>query len=636
MSKKSVLLSTSGVSLAVLGATLAVPGVSVRNVSAEEPATYEDCVQTQSTFKQRRRAGRGAEERLTTFECEKKELPRSTAPTASPDAPIADRGLSSKRKVELQANMPKPPADGFSEPIAVPDRWRIVDALGYKEHWWDPYNQNTWKGDKPFYQNGAEKWFFAFTGISDTVMEFRRLPTPVGGQSADEAGASDIFGEGDQYAYVQNLATEFVVYKGNTVFMPPELEFRFTPVFNWNRVELEERLALYTDPVKGPTRSDSHVGIQAAFADYHLRNVSARYDFDSIRVGIQPITADFRGFLFNDNQLGVRVFGNRDNNHYQYNLGWFRRIEKDTNSGLNDVGAPLRDDDVFLFNLYRQDLFVTGFTSQVALVHNRNREDTEYYYDKNGFLTRPAAIGTEVPRQYDVTYLGYNGDGHIGLYNLSVSTYYAFGEETPSVFTNEKSDIKAGFAAMELSRDFDWIRGRLSALHGSGDDDPFDDVAGGFDAILENPLFAGADTSFWIRQAVPLVGGGGVTLSGRNGVLNSLRSSKDEGQSNFINPGVNLIGVGADFDVLPELRLSFNANNLYFDNTAVLEVARNQAPIDKEIGWDLSAAVIWRPLFNQNVVARLSYAVLLPGEGYEQLADDEQPYSLLGNLILTY
>lgn len=629
MNKKPWLFSLVGVSLVV-------PWCVPDDVVAEEPATYEECVETQTTFKQRRRAGRDAQERLTTFECEKKELPRSTAPEAAPNAPLSERGLSGKRKRELQANMPRPPADGFSEPIALPDRWRIVEALGYKERWWDPFNQNTWKGDKPISQKGAENWFFAFTGISDTVMEFRRLPTPVGGQSTDRPGASDIFGEGDQYAYVQNLATEFVLYKGNTVFMPPEIEFRFTPVFNWNRVELDERLALFTDPAKGPNRSDSHVGIQAAFLDYHLRNVSSRYDFDSLRVGIQPITADFRGFLFNDNQLGIRVFGNRDNNKYQYNLGWFRRIEKDTNSGLNDVGAPLRDDDVFLFNLYRQDLLVVGFTSQLAIVHNRNREDKEYYYDQNGFLTRPAAIGTEMPRQYDVTYLGYNGDGHMGLFNLSVSTYYAFGEETPSVFTNAESDIKAGFAAFELSRDFDWIRARVSGLHATGDKDPFDDVAGGFDAILENPLFAGADTSFWIRQAVPLVGGGGVTLSGRNGVLNSLRSSKDEGQSNFVNPGIHLLGVGADFDVLPELRLSVNANHLYFDNTAVLEVARNQAPIDKEIGWDLSTALIWRPLFNQNVVMRLSYAMLLPADGYEQLADDEKPYSLLGNLILTY
>ncbi len=629
MNRKPWLFSLVGVSLVVLWG---VP----EDVVAEEPATYEECVEKQTTFKQRRRAGRDAQERLTTFECEKKELPRSTAPESAPNAPLSERGLSGKRKRELQANMPRPPADGFSEPIALPDRWRIVEALGYKERWWDPYNQNTWKGDKPISQKGTENWFFAFTGISDTVMELRRLPTPVGGQSADRAGASDIFGEGDQYAYVQNLATEFVVYKGNTVFMPPEIEFRFTPVFNWNRVELDERLALFTDPAKGPNRSDSHVGIQAAFIDYHLRNVSSRYDFDSLRVGIQPITVDFRGFLFNDNQLGIRVFGNRDNNKYQYNLGWFRRIEKDTNSGLNDVGAPLRDDDVFLFNVYRQDLFVLGFTSQLAIVHNRNREDKEYYYDQNGFLTRPAAIGTEVPRQYDVTYLGYNGDGHMGLFNLSVSTYYAFGEETPSVFTNADSDIKAGFAAFELSRDFDWIRARVSGLHATGDKDPFDDVAGGFDAILENPLFAGADTSFWIRQAVPLVGGGGVALSGRNGVLNSLRSSKDEGQSNFVNPGIHLLGMGADFDVLPELRLSVNANHLFFDNTAVLEVARNQAPIDKEIGWDLSTALIWRPLFNQNVVMRLSYAMLLPADGYEQLADDEKPYSLLGNLILTY
>ncbi len=93
----------------------------------------------------------------------------------------------------------------------------------------------------------------------------------------------------------------------------------------------------------------------------------------------------------------------------------------------------------------------------------------------------------------------------------------------------EKVDIGALFAAAELSMDFDWIRPRLSLLYGSGDDDPFDDASTGFDAIFENPQFAGADTSYWIRQAVPLIGGGRVALSSRNGVLASLRSSKEEG-----------------------------------------------------------------------------------------------------------
>jgi hypothetical protein len=46
--------------------------------------------------------------------------------------------------------------------------------------------------------------------------------------------------------------------------------------------------------------------VQEAFLDYHIRNVSDRYDFDSVRVGIQPFSTDFRGFLFQDNQLGVR------------------------------------------------------------------------------------------------------------------------------------------------------------------------------------------------------------------------------------------------------------------------------------------------------------------------------------------
>jgi hypothetical protein len=49
---------------------------------------------------------------------------------------------------------------------------------------------------------------------------------------------------------------------------------------------------------------------------------------------------------------------------------------------------------------------------------------------------------------------------------------------------------------------------------------------------------------------VPLVGGGRVALSGRNGVLPALRSSKEQGQSNFTNPGMWLAGVGADFDVI--------------------------------------------------------------------------------------
>ena len=528
--------------------------------------------------------------------------------------------------------IPRPVSGDFKAKIPIPDRWRIVETLGYKERWYDPYNQNVLKADKPIH---GEDWFFNLGIISDTVYEDRDVATPVGLQSSNNPGDLDVFGDYQQSLLNQNLALEFVYYKGDTTFKPPDYEYRFIPVFNYNHTRIEEILGVNVDPDEGQTRTDQHVGIQALFFDKHLRNVSSNYDFDSIRFGIQPFSSDFRGFLFQDSPFGVRLFGTRDNNKYQYNLALFRRMEKDTNSGLNDAGVNLRDDDLFIANVYLQDKPRLGFFSQFTIIHNRNRE-TDLFYDNNGFLARPASLGTERPREYDVTYFGYNGDGHFGRLNLTTSAYYVFGDESHGTFNDEKSDIGAYFLASEASIDFDWVRLSASFLYGSGDDDPYDDKSQGFDAIFENPQFAGADTSYWIRQANPLIGGGKVALSARNGILNSLRTSKEHGQSNFTNPGIGLLGIGMDMELLPELSFSMNANYLRFDKTEVLEVARQQSNIDKDIGVDVSAAFIWRPLNSQNVVLRFSYARLIAGDGFEQLFGEGDADSLLFNVILTY
>ncbi len=427
--------------------------------------------------------------------------------------------------------------------------------------------------------------------------------------------------------------------KGNTTFKPPDYEFRLVPAFNFNRVEVDELRVLRVDPRKGLTRNDSFAGLQEAFVDVHLRNVSDRYDFDSVRVGIQPFISDFRGFIFQDVPFGVRLFGTRDNNQWQYNLGWFRRMEKDTNSGLNDLGQPWRNDDTFVANAFRQDFPVLGFTSQATVMVNLNRESGPDYYNKNGGLERPAVLGDVRPHDYNVTYVGYNGDGHFGPWNLTASVYGAFGKDDRNPLAQQANTIRAGFAAAELSRDFSWVRARLTGILSSADSDPFDNVATGFDAIFENPQIAGADTSFWIRQAVPLVGGGGVALSGRNGVLPSLRSSKDQGQSNFVNPGLALLGIGADADLYPQVRVIGNLNYLRFLNTTVLGVLRNQAPPAREIGWDISGAVQYRPFMSQNVVLNASAAALVPSSAFKQLYDENQrgvQYSVLFNLILTY
>lgn len=543
-----------------------------------------------------------------------------------------------------------PPPEAFPvDQVPVPDRWRLIESLGVvKERWWDPYNQNTYKGDRPINPDKVpwlpitgDDWFFIVNAVSDTVFEPRTFPIPVGVQTTERPDSIDVFGKDASYVLSQTFIVGAALLKGSTAYKPPDVEYRVTLAGNINYVDVPERRVLFVEPSKPSHRFDHFVGVQEAFFDYHFRNVSDRYDFDSVRIGIQPFQADFRGFLFNDNQLGIRFFGTRDNNRFQYNFGGFWRLEKDTNSGLNAVLQTPRDDYVFYVNAYRQDFLIPALTSQLTFVWNANREAQDVQIDDNGFPVQPALLGSLRGRDYDVFYLGYNADGRIGRINLTGSAYYAFGEDRNSFFTDERADISAYFAALEASYDRDWMRFRLSAAYASGDSDPYDDVETGYDAIFENPVFAGADTSYWIRQTIPFAGGGrAISVNGRNGILNSLRSSKEQGQSNFNNPGLMLVGAGADFDITPEFRLSANANHLWFENTATLQALRNEGSIPKAIGWDLSAAAIWRPKATQNIVFRLSGAALVSGSGFEDLFTAlDNPgtyYSVLANVVLTY
>jgi hypothetical protein len=585
-------------------------------------------------------------------------------PQTDPDAfpPIDPDIIEGRRRPDYTEPLPDridqtnegavraPPPEAFPvDQVPIPDRWRLIETLGVvKERWFDPYNQNTYKGDRPINPEKVpwlpikgDDWFFVANAISDTVFEPRTFPIPVGVQTTEDPDRIDVFGNKFSPVFAQTFIVGAALLKGSTAYKPPDVEYRATLAFNINHVDVPERRVLFVEPSKPSHRTDHFVGVQELFFDYHFRNVSDRYDFDSARIGIQPFQSDFRGFLFQDQQLGLRFFGTRDNNRFQYNIGAFWRLEKDTNSGLNAILQTPRDDFVFVANAYRQDFLIPALTSQVTVVYNRNREADDIQIDDNGFPVRPALLGTLRGRDYDVFYLGYNADGRIGRINITASAYWALGEDRNSFFTDQPADINAQFGAIELSYDQDWMRFRLSGLYASGDSDPYDDKETGFDAIFENPIFAGADTSYWIRQTIPFAGGGrAIAVNGRNGILNSLRSSKEQGQSNFNNPGTILVGVGADFDLTPEFRISTNANHLWFEDTATLEALRVEGSIPKDIGYDISAAAIWRPKATQNIVFRLSGAALISGDGFRDLFDnlgnDRTYYSVLANAILTY
>ncbi len=561
-------------------------------------------------------------------------------------APLPER-IEQRNEGAIRA----PPPEAFpTEQVPIPDRWRLIESLGLvKENLFDPYNQNTYKGDRPINRAKVpwlpikeDDWFFVANLISDSVYEPRTFPIPVGVQTTEDPDRNDVFGKDFSQVFSQTFIAGFALLKGSTTFKPPSIEYRVTFAYNVNYVDVPERRVLFVEPSRSSHRLDHFLGVQEAFVDYHFGQFdNDRFDFLSIRAGIQPFQSDFRGFLFNDQQLGVRLFGSRDNNRFQFNLGAFWRLEKDTNSGLNSVVQRPRDDLVFVANVYRQDFLIPALTSQITAVYNRNREGNDIEIDDNGFPVRPALLGTLRGRDYDVVYLGYNLDGRIGRVNLTGSFYWALGEDRNSFFTDRPADINAQFAAMEASYDRDWMRLRLSAAYASGDSDPYDNKETGYDAIFENPVFAGADTSYWIRQTIPFAGGGrAISINGRNGILNSLRSSKEQGQSNFNNPGLILLGTGADFDLTPQLRLSANANHLWFEDTSTLQVLRNEGSIPRDIGFDLSASAIWRPHANQNIVFRLSAATLLAGEGFRDLftarGGGREFVSILANVVLTY
>ena len=232
-----------------------------------------------------------------------------------------------------------------------------------------------------------------------------------------------------------------------------------------------------------------------------LADVNSNYDFVSVRAGIQPFVSDFRGFIFSDNNLGLRLFGSADNNRIQYNAAYFSMLEKDTNSGLNRFDT--RHQNVYIANIFRQDFIRKGYTIEGSLHFNDDRRSIEY--DRNGFLVRPALIGDVRPHAIKVAYLGFNGDGHIGRLNLTHSYYYAFGHDDRNPIAGRSVDVQFQHGgAVEASVDQDFLRFKGSFFWAQGDSNPTDDKASGFDAIFDDPNFVGGQFSYWNRNGIRL------------------------------------------------------------------------------------------------------------------------------------
>ena len=166
--------------------------------------------------------------------------------------------------------------------------------------------------------------------------------------------------------------------------------------------------------------------------------------------------------------------------------------------------------------------------------------------------------------------------------------------------------------------DRDYLRFKGSVFFAQGDSNPTDGKATGFDAIFDDPNFVGGQFSFWNRQGIRLTQTG-VGLVQPNSILPSLRSSKTQGQANFINPGIFIYNAGVDADLTQRIKTVFNANYLRFHRTEPLEYVLFQNHIRHEIGWDLSVGVLYRPFLTNNVQLSFGAATLLTGTGFRDI-----------------
>jgi hypothetical protein len=508
----------------------------------------------------------------------------------------------------------------------VRDRWRIgfpeYDRYGdkgargrdvpfEKGRWYDPYHQSKLKGDYPIIGN---KTFLILSAVSTSVAEQNRTPKP-SDVSSDRPGSAEFFGKPELLAINQTFQFTFEMFHGDSTFKPRDWAIKISPTFSLpNYARARENGVLNIDVRRGTTRTDTQFSLEEAFAEVKLFDTDANYDFVSVRAGIQPFVSDFRGFIYSDNNLGARVFGAFGNNRYQFNLAYFHQLEKDTNSGLNRFDQ--RPQNVFIANLFRQDFFAKGYTIQASLHYNDDRRSVEY--DRNGFLVRPALIGDVRPHSIKVGYLGISGDGHLRRLNLTHAFYHVFGRDDRNPIAGRSVRVSSNMAAVEASMDKDFFRFRTSFFWAQGDKNPTDAKATGFDAIFDDPNFIGGQFSFWNRQGIRLTQTG-VGLVQPNSILPSLRSSKTQGQANFVNPGIFIYNAGVDVDVTQRIKAIFNVNYLRFHRTEPLEYILFQNHIRHEIGFDYSLGVEYRPFLINNVTFTFGAALLQTGKGFRDI-----------------
>lgn len=451
------------------------------------------------------------------------------------------------------------------------NRWRRLDPNGLIVSYslLNPYRQNPLKGD------------FAVLG-QNTFSVLTLVVNQVAAVSSQENVDPQ---------FNSRFIGALELFSGLTVWRPKNWSIKgsFQGLFNRGNADLEELQLL------------------ELFGEAKLFDVSATsYDFTSARLGIQAFASDFNGLIFNDINLGGQVFGEAGRNRYRWALAGFSQRKKTAGNGI--TFDPL-EQTVLTGNLVIEDLFADGFNGQLSGHANLDRSIT----------------GNDL----DVFYVGFASDGHLGRIEFNPTFYFAFGKEEFNALALQSVSVRAFLAGLELAYRQNWRTYRAALFVASGDDDPTDDQAKGFDSVLDNVAIFGGPASFVI--------GGSQFGTRRNSFLPADRVAVQgsAARANFVNPGMQLVNVGIDAVLTPKLFIQMNYNFFRFFDTAVLETGG--ADVSNVLGHEINAVVRFRTFLDENFVFQFGGAAFFPGGGGQQFLGSNDPV-FAGNfaLVLTY
>ena len=500
----------------------------------------------------------------------------TAAPVAAQQDSLGQRIDSNSVAVRIEnpladprAPDPQPQVGPGLERTPLANRWRRLDPSGLIVSYSlvNPYRQNPLKGD------------FAVIG-QNTFAVLNLVANPVAAVSSQDNVDPQ---------FNNRFIGALELFNGVTVFRPKNWSIKgsFQGLFNRGNADLDE------------------VELLELFGEAKLFDVSATsYDFTSTRLGIQAFASDFNGLIFNDINLGGQLFGEAGRNRYRWALAGFSQRLKTAGNGIRF--DPL-EQTVLAGNLVIEDLFALGF---------------------NGQLSAHANLDRSLPgNDLNVYYVGFTSNGHLGRIEFNPTVYFAFGEEDFNEAAQQAVSVSAYLAGLELAYRSNWRTYRAAVFVASGDDDPTDDQAKGFDSVLDNVALFGGPVSFVI--------GGPQFGTRRNSFLpaNRVAVQGSATRANFVNPGMQLINAGVDAVFTPKIVFNLNYNFFRFFEPAALGAAN----VSNVLGHEINGALRFRAFLDENVVFQFGAAGFFPGDGGEQLLGSRDPtFAGVFALVLTY